>query len=148
MNALKILFLLLLIISLNSCHTEPPKDKPFESEYAKGTFGYDLDFLKQKDSVIILNSKDGAGQVIISPKYQGKVFTSTADGVNGKSFGWINYKIFDQKSLDPHMNPYGGEDRLWLGPEGGRFALFFKPHMPMDFPNWHTRLQLILKTGR
>jgi hypothetical protein len=138
MNVLKFLFIALAIIILNSCQTNAPKEHVFESRHAKGTFGYDLDFLKLKDSVVILNSKDGNGQVIISPKYQAKVFTSTAGGLNGKSFGWINYKIFDEVSLDPHMNAYGGEDRLWLGPEGGKFALFFKPHTKMEFANWHT----------
>src|SRR6202000_243813 len=69
--------------------------------------------------------------------YQGKVFTSTADGDTGKSFGWINYKAFSGP-VDPHMNGYGGEDRLWLGPGGGKFALFFKQGDKMEFANWHT----------
>ncbi len=138
MKAINFLPILLITIILNSCQTEPPKAKVFESQYAKGTFGYDLDFLKQKDSVIVLNSKDGSGEIIISPKYQAKVFTSTADGANGKSFGWINYKTFAATSLDAHMNAYGGEDRLWLGPEGGKFALFFRPATKMVFDYWHT----------
>ena len=87
---------------------------------------------------MVLNSKDGNAQIIVSPKYQAKVFTSTADGKNGKSFGWINYKTFAQKSLDAHMNAYGGEDRLWIGPEGSKFAMFFKPHTKMEFAYWHT----------
>ncbi|NVM67807.1 hypothetical protein FHW88_006139 [Mucilaginibacter sp. SG538B] len=104
----------------------------------KGTFGSDLDFLKAKDSVIVLKDGSGLGQVIVSPKYQAKVFTSTADGLNGKSFGWIKYETFDLKQPDPHMNAFGGEDRLWLGPEGGQFSLFFKPGTKMEFANWHT----------
>ena len=124
--------------ALASCKEEPQHEQRAGSPYAKGTFGYDLDFLKQKDSVVVLNSKDGNGQIIISPKYQAKVFTSTAEGANGKSFGWINYKTFSQTSLDPHMNAYGGEDRLWLGPEGGKFSLFFKPDTKMEIANWHT----------
>ncbi|GGB30783.1 DUF6786 family protein [Mucilaginibacter rubeus] len=104
----------------------------------KGTFGSDLDFLKAKDSVIVLKDDSGLGQVIVSPKYQAKVFTSTADGLNGKSFGWIKYETFDLKQPDPHMNAFGGEDRLWLGPEGGQFSLFFKPGTKMEFANWHT----------
>ena len=138
MKSIKVLFLLPAIIAFNSCHTPAPEKKTFESQYPKGTFGYDLDFLRQNDSVAVLNSKDGNAQIIVSPKYQAKVFTSTADGVNGESFGWINYKTFSQKSLDPHMNAYGGEDRLWLGPEGGKFALFFKPRSKMEFSYWHT----------
>lgn len=107
------------------------------STHKKGTFGYDLDFLKKRDSVIVLKSDDSLSQVIVSPKYQGKVFTSTAEGDSGKSFGWINYKAFDAQT-DPHFNAYGGEDRLWLGPEGGKYSLFFKPGTKMDFANWHT----------
>ncbi|HTI59435.1 SH3-like domain-containing protein [Mucilaginibacter sp.] len=113
------------------------KQKPSVDDLKKGSFGYDLAFLQQKDSVIVLESGDGAAKVIISPKYQGKVFTSTAEGDTGKSFGWINYKAFNTKT-DPHMNAYGGEDRLWLGPEGSKFALFFKPGAKMEFANWHT----------
>jgi hypothetical protein len=137
MKFINFLFISLIIV-LTSCNTKTSKNHSLESQYTKGTFGYDLDFLRQKDSVIVLHSKDGAGQVIISSKYQAKVFTSTADGVNGKSFGWINYKTFEKSSLDPHMNAYGGEDRLWLGPEGGKFSLFFKPGTKMEFANWHT----------
>lgn len=125
------LFFTLLMTGLSAC------DKK-ETPAAKGTFGYDLEFLKAKDSVIVLKSTDGNGQVIVSPKYQAKVFTSTADGLAGKSFGWIKYETFDAKTPDAHMNAYGGEDRLWLGPEGGRFSLFFKPGTKMEFDNWHT----------
>lgn len=138
MKLLKFFILLILVAMLNACHSPKGKDETFVSEYDKGTFGYDLDFLRQHDSVVVLHTNDGSAQVIVSPKYQGKVFTSTADGANGKSFGWINYKTFDQQSLDPHMNAYGGEDRLWIGPEGSKFAMFFKPHTPMKFDYWHT----------
>lgn len=119
---------------LAACHSDKPGNAGTRKE---GTFGYDLDFLKKKDSVVVLQSADGMAKAIISPKYQGKVFTSTADGDTGKSFGWINYKTFDAKT-DVHMNAYGGEDRLWLGPEGSKFALFFKPGTKMVFDNWHT----------
>jgi hypothetical protein len=139
MSVLKYLSIVLAALCLSACQeNKATKQVVADSPYAKGTFGYDLDFLKKKDSVIVLNSKDGSGQVIVSPKYQAKVFTSTADGANGKSFGWINYKTFDQQSFDPHMNAYGGEDRAWLGPEGGKFSLFFKPGTKMEFANWHT----------
>jgi len=104
----------------------------------KGTFAYDLNFLKTKDSIIVLKNDAGTGQIIVSPAYQAKVFTSTAEGPNGKSFGWVNYKEFALKEPDAHMNGFGGEDRLWLGPEGGKFSLFFKPGSTQVFDNWHT----------
>jgi hypothetical protein len=108
-----------------------------DEKFREGSFGYDLNFLKQHDSVVVLKSDDELAQVIVSPKYQAKVFTSTATGSDGLSFGWVNYKAFTG-TQDPHMNAYGGENRFWLGPEGGKFSLFFKPGMQMNFDNWKT----------
>ncbi|MBC7400339.1 MAG: hypothetical protein H7289_10365 [Mucilaginibacter sp.] len=125
---------------LSSCQMQGKKDAATADSavtYAKGTYGYDLNFLKKNDSVLVLKNEDGLAQIIVSAKYQGKVFTSTADGLKGRSFGWINYKTF-ATDTDSHMNAYGSEDRLWLGPEGGKFSLFFKPGTKMEFPFWHT----------
>ena len=118
-----------IIMLASSCSTHTPADLP------AGSFGYDSAFLQRHDSVIVLRNGDAA--VIVSPKYQGKVFTSTTDGESGPSLGWIHYKAFDGPA-DPHMNAYGGENRLWLGPEGGRFSLFFPPGAKMEFANWKT----------
>ena len=105
--------------------------------FETGSFGYDLNFLRSRDSIIVLKNASGEGQIIVSAKYQGKVFTSTTDGLEGKSIGWVNYKAFDGEK-DPHMNAYGGENRLWFGPEGGRYSVFFKPDTKMEFENWST----------
>lgn len=133
-------YILLLFTMINSsCNNSAPKQQGENKDsvsYKEGSFGYDLNFLKQHDSVIVL--KDGeASQIIVSPKYQAKVFTSTANGNEGMSFGWVNYKAFTAP-VDAHMNAYGGENRFWLGPEGGRFSLFFKPGSKMVFENWKT----------
>jgi hypothetical protein len=136
-NKLKLNYAVIAIAAiLSSCQMNGKKDAN-SSPFKKGTFGYDLDFLKKNDSVFVLKSVDGKAQVIVSAKYQGKVFTSTADSLQGRSFGWINYKTF-KADTDSHMNAYGSENRLWLGPEGGKFSLFFKPGTKMDFPYWHT----------
>ncbi|TXK36484.1 hypothetical protein FVR03_17665 [Pontibacter qinzhouensis] len=136
----KTVVLLLLALSFQACQPSEKKEtQQAEAAHAEaGTFGYDLDFLRSKDdSLIVLKDEQGVGQVLVSAKYQGKVFTSTADGLHGRSFGWINYEAFDAEP-DPHMNAYGGENRFWLGPEGGRFSLFFKPGTDMVFSNWVT----------
>ena len=106
--------------------------------YEKGTFGYDLEYLSVKDSLVILSSDDKLSQVIVSSKYQAKVFTSTAAGEAGKSLGYLNYNALDSKETNEHMNGYGGENRLWLGPEGGRYSIFFKPGSEQVYENWHT----------
>jgi hypothetical protein len=33
---------------------------------------------------------------------------------------------------------FGGEDRFWLGPEGGQFSIFFKNGAPFDLDHWQT----------
>ncbi len=107
-----------------------------EKTFQEGSFGYDLQFLKEKDENLIV-LEDNTSTVIVSPKYQAKVFTSSAEGATGKSFGWINYEAFSGEK-DSHMNAYGGENRFWLGPEGSKYSLFFKPKEEMVYENWVT----------
>nr|MBI1228638.1 hypothetical protein [Cytophagales bacterium] len=125
----------LLIFSFISCQTSTVEVTD-ENAYAKGTFGFDLQFLAAHDSLVIL--KNGKSQLIISPGFQGKVFTSTAEGMEGVSFGWLNYEAIASGEIAPHINAYGGEDRFWLGPEGGQYSLFFPPKSEMVFENWQT----------
>jgi hypothetical protein len=105
------------------------------SKFMKGTFGYDLDFLKQyhKDLIVLSN---GSAEVIVAPAYQGRVMTSTADGSKGQSFGWINHELIESKKHTEHMNAFGGEERFWLGPEGGQFSIYFKKGVEFKFDNW------------
>ena len=125
-------------VLLFSCIGNNKKDKNMNKEYEKGTFGYDLNYLSKKDSLIVLKSKDENAQVIVSAKYQAKVFTSTANGLNGNSLGFVNYKFFDANIIDEHMNGYGGENRFWLGPEGGQYSIYFAPETEQVHANWHT----------
>ena len=74
----------------------------------------------------------------VAPAYQGRVMTSTAGGPDGLSYGWINRKLVASGQRLRGMNPFGGEDRLWLGPEGGQFSVFFKKGAPFDMKNWNT----------
>jgi hypothetical protein len=109
---------------------------PYGIGHRPGSFGADLLFLGMHDSDLVV-LKTGDARVIVSPKYQAKVFTSTNAGDTGRSFGWVHYKAFEGPE-DPHMNAYGGENRLWLGPEGGKYSLFFPPGAKMEFANWKT----------
>jgi len=121
----------------NTKKSENSNQDTLKTTYEQGQFGFDLEFLQKYDSILILSNESGLGQILVSSKYQGKVFTSTADGPDGKSFGWVNYKAFNAP-VDPHMNAYGGEDRLWLGPEGGPFSLYFETEKEMVYENWKT----------
>ena len=108
-------------------------------ECIKGTFGYDLKFLKKyhKDLILLGDESDTGAQIIILPAYQGRVMTSTAEGNGGMSFGWINYELIDSNREEEHFHAFGGEERFWLGPEGGQFSIYFKKGDPFDFDHWY-----------
>jgi hypothetical protein len=36
------------------------------------------------------------------------------------------------------MNAFGGEDRFWMGPEGGQFAIFFAKGAEFNLDDWQT----------
>lgn len=128
------LLLLLQVLIFANCSTNKQNDmKTFE----KGTFGYDLNFLSEKDSLIILKNETDA-QVIVSARYQAKVFTSTTSGAEGQSLGFIKYDAFDYDTPNEHMNAFGGENRFWLGPEGGQYSVYFKANTEQVYDNWHT----------
>lgn len=103
-----------------------------------GTYGYDLSFLKKHSDVVSLSDSSGKAAVAVVPKWQGRVLTSSAQGEKGSSFGWINYEFIKRGKLQEHINVFGGEDRFWLGPEGGQFSIFFKTGAPFDLAHWFT----------
>ncbi|HPW16952.1 MAG TPA: hypothetical protein PLP83_01080 [Candidatus Aminicenantes bacterium] len=101
-------------------------------------FKDDLAFLEAHSKPVVLSRAGGPARVAVSPGLQGRVMTSTADGPDGLSFGWIGREAIASGVNDPHMNSFGGEDRFWLGPEGGQFSIFFKPGDPFDLDHWRT----------
>jgi hypothetical protein len=103
-----------------------------------GAFARDVEFLKKHTEVIVLSDAQRKAQVAVVPAYQGRVMTSTAEGPAGASFGWINRELIASGKIEPHMNPYGGEDRFWMGPEGGQFAIFFAKGKSFTFDDWQT----------
>jgi hypothetical protein len=125
------------LIIINSC-TSNQKSKSTETmkTYEKGTYGYDLQFLQTHKKPVEL--KNGNARVLISPEYQGRVMTSSADGEAGKSYGWINHDLIASGEVKKQINPVGGEERFWLGPEGGQYSIFFKSGSSFDFAVWET----------
>jgi hypothetical protein len=102
------------------------------------TFADDTAFLKDHTGVIILGDRAGPARVAVVPAWEGRVMTSASDGESGFSFGWINRELIASGKTLQHMNPYGGEDRFWLGPEGGQFSIFFEKGVGFEFANWFT----------
>lgn len=106
-----------------------------ETSSDSSAFAKDRQFLQQHHPDLVELQNEEA-RALVCPAYQGRVMTSSADGK--ASYGWINYDLIKSGKLLPHMNAFGGEDRFWLGPEGGQFALYFKPGDPFDATHWQT----------
>jgi hypothetical protein len=118
--------------------SEPMEDPP-------SNFGQDVAFLKKHGDTIVLRRGDAA--VAVTPAYQGRVMTSTATGDNGNGYGWLNCKLIAKGVVPPEqakgmleskIHVFGGEERFWLGPEGGQFGIFFAPGAKFDFADWKT----------
>ncbi|WP_277479868.1 DUF6786 family protein [Catalinimonas alkaloidigena] len=133
----------LLILLGCSIAYQPVQDRdsadPDDIKEIVNNFGYDIEFLQNHlDDLIILSNKQGSAQVIVAPQYQGRVMSSTSEGKDGPSYGWINYDLISSGESRPQFNPYGGEDRFWMGPEGGQYAIFFQEGDEFAFEDWQT----------
>lgn len=105
--------------------------------YTKGTYGYDKAFLQAHTAhTIELFSPGNSAKLLLSACYQGRVMTSTAAGDTGASFGWMNYDLIAAKEKKQQFNPVGGEERFWLGPEGGQYSLYFKSPDSFNIAHW------------
>jgi hypothetical protein len=128
----KTMGLFLMALVLAGCATAD------SNETEDQTFGGDIAFLQKHTEVFLLKDASGNGQVAVLPAMQGRVMTSTAGGSGGSSFGWINRDLIASGKTLEHMNPFGGEDRFWIGPEGGQFSVFFAKGVPFDLEHWQT----------
>jgi hypothetical protein len=105
--------------------------------YQNGTIGFYKVFLnKHFKNTIVLENPNEETTVIVSPELQGRVMTSGFSGDKGMSFGWINHELISSKERNEQFNAFGGEERFWLGPEGGQFSLYFSEGAPFEFSNW------------
>ena len=107
----------------------PPSSSPV-------SFDEDLAFLSKYGAVKVLTAANG-GRIAVSGQYQARVMTS-AVGAGGRSLGFINRKFIEAGQTATAFDNYGGEDRFWLGPEGGQYGLYFPAGKPFVFDNWQT----------
>ena len=106
-----------------------PPNSPFDD---------DVTFLKKYSQVIELSDTRKKSRIAVMPGLQARVMTSTSGGPANLSYGWINRSFFEAGDTSSHMNAFGGEERIWLGPEGGQFSIFFAKDSAFTFENWHT----------
>lgn len=117
------------ILALAACATTP--------EAATNGFADDVTFLQQHVQTLVLRAPDGASVAVV-PAYQGRVMTSTTGSGRGESFGWVNRELIATGKFVEHINAFGGEDRFWMGPEGGQFSIFFAPQAKFELAHWQT----------
>jgi hypothetical protein len=129
---------LALSLLLSACMFSGNKNSnKVENKSLKGTYGYDAAFFKShKISTIELKDNQSGASILLVPDYQGRVMTSSATGEEGQSFGWINYKLIESGEISSQFNPYGGEERFWVGPEGGPFSVYFPKGKEQVYSNW------------
>jgi hypothetical protein len=102
---------------------------------AATTFTDDLTFLTSHSEVIVLSNLDRARLAVV-PTWQARVMTTTVQVEGDPSFGWINRELIRSGKIVPQFNAFGGEDRLWLGPEGGQYSIFFPPGASFELAHW------------
>jgi hypothetical protein len=131
-------FLSVVMVFTSGCSSSSNKNSnKMKENIPKGKYGYDAAFFSEKKiRTIELKSTDSKACLLLVPGYQGRVMTSSVDGNEGVSFGWINYRFIDAGKVSSQFNPFGGEERFWLGPEGGPFSIFFKKGIDQVFANW------------
>jgi hypothetical protein len=108
-----------------------------EADTVTKTYAQAIEFLSRHTKVIELKG-EGDTRVAICPEYQGRIMTSSCAGPAAPSLGWINYDFIQEGKLSPVFNNYGGEDRFWLGPEGGQFGLWFQSGLNQTVDHWFT----------
>jgi len=115
-----------------------PTPQPDRATQTRGssTFADDVAFLSEHGEVITLAAPSG-GVVALSAQYQGRVMTS-AVSKDAPGLGYLNRAFIASGETGTQFDNYGGEDRFWLGPEGGQFALYFPPGKPQEFAHWQT----------
>src|SRR6266446_10169441 len=135
MNIIKNVCLVLLLLFAVACSNNNSKKNIADSGFAKGSYGYDAAFLKKYSTHVVELQSENA-KVLLSADYQGRVMTSTTSGDSGISYGWINYDLISSGKKKAQFNPFGGEERFWLGPEGGQYSIYFKKGDSFNIANW------------
>jgi len=122
-------FSTLLLLALVGCGSRESAQRGFPE-----TFAHEVSFMRQHGDVQILEGPSGS-QVALSAQYQGRVMTSAIEE-SAASLGWINHDFIEAGETGTQFDNYGGEDRFWLGPEGGQYGLYFTQGDPFEFTYW------------
>lgn len=145
-SRLALVAMVTILVACTSSGSKKNNQVKSSENYSEGIYGYDVEFLsKHNIETVELKDENSEARVLVAPGLQGRVMTSSAAGNKGASFGWINYKLIESGEISKQFNPFGGEERLWLGPEGGPFSIYFNPDAEQVFANWRVPAELDTK---
>jgi DUF1680 family protein len=116
-----------------------PQQSPYSQE-PESTFSGDVKFLGDHADVVVLQAH-ASGPVAVSPRLSGRVMTS-AFATDEVGFGLVNRPAIEKPPVERGFNNSGGEDRLWLSPEGGPYGLYFDPGAKQELANWYVPLSI------
>lgn len=109
------------------------------------SYDEDVAFLRRHVEVVEIIDESGRARVAVVPAWQGRVATSTSGSGAVPGYGWLNRSVIERGirppaerrgTLEDHIHVFGGEERFWLGPEGGQFSVYFPPGAPFEFEHW------------
>lgn len=98
----------------------------------KSTFERMVDVVGRDDAIVFTG--EGGSKVLVSPRLQGRIMTTKVGSV--ESVGFVSVKTIEEGENHPNFNNFGGQDRLWLGPEAGQFGIYFEPGVELTRENW------------
>jgi len=108
------------------------------NEPVESSFGDVVDLVNRRSEALVLANGRNRASIAVWPAMQGRVLCSSPEGMDGRAFGWVNHELISSGERLKQVNAVGGEDRIWLGPEGGQFSLFFAPGVPFHLDHWNT----------
>jgi hypothetical protein len=124
------------LLALGACVDAVPAPTSPAYAPASGMIDDDLALLRAHGVVDVLEAP-GGGVVVVSPLWQGRVMTSAVEA-HGASLGFVHRAFIEAGKTGTPFDNYGGEDRFWLGPEGGQYGLYFPPGAPFAIGSWQT----------
>ena len=124
-----------------SCKKNSENHSSFDKSF-KTAFSYKSIFesVKPKTKTIELKSSDGKARVLVTPELNGKILTSSFNGLSGNSNGWVDFETLNKDTLNAES--IGGEERIWLGPLGGQYSFYYQQIEPLDENNWSVPFEI------
>jgi hypothetical protein len=127
-------FLFVTAMAAGACATPAPAPAPVRLPSGPRSIDDDIALLSARAPVEVLESPFG-GRVVVSAAWQGRVMTSAVEP-HGASLGFVHRAFIEKGQAGTQFDNYGGEDRFWLGPEGGQFGLYFASGAPFTIAAW------------